>query len=362
MASAQPSGDSDVLARLSGDDVNDSPTNQPFLTVIMRTRGDREEPLRDALLCLASQTDQDFDVIIMVHNPLSSDAVDAIATWVVDEVPHLAPRVRTVASFGGTLSRPLNEAIDLATGSYLAFFDDDDLVLANWVSTFHDASERAKGRMIRSVIVDQGCLTETWSPGHVGLAASSPIHYAYPVRFSLLEHIVGGATPFHGFAFPRRVFQDFGLRFDDALGVHEDWELQLHAIERVGVYSCEVVTGIYRRHPDTDSLSTHPTHERDVIFDEMVRRLVDGTVFPIDGEELIRFRNRTKMVDVMWHQKEEVQAERDAEREIADARIEELQREVNRLGAIRPVARRLAGLVLLRLRRWGRPDETTSPT
>ena len=41
---------------------------RPFLTVLVRTQGKRIEPLRDALLCLAAQSDQDFEVIVLDHD------------------------------------------------------------------------------------------------------------------------------------------------------------------------------------------------------------------------------------------------------------------------------------------------------
>ena len=43
------------------------PAKRPFLSVVMRTQGKRLESFKDALLCLASQTDQDFEVVVVEH-------------------------------------------------------------------------------------------------------------------------------------------------------------------------------------------------------------------------------------------------------------------------------------------------------
>ena len=49
-----------------------APTPQgdaPFLSIVMRTVGNRVEAMREALLCLAAQDDDSFELLVMVHNP-----------------------------------------------------------------------------------------------------------------------------------------------------------------------------------------------------------------------------------------------------------------------------------------------------
>ena len=41
--------------------------NSPFLSVIIRTQGKREQGLREALLCLQAQECQDFEILLIAH-------------------------------------------------------------------------------------------------------------------------------------------------------------------------------------------------------------------------------------------------------------------------------------------------------
>lgn len=65
-----------------------APTPQgdaPFLSIVMRTVGNRVEAMREALLCLAAQDDDSFELLVMVHNPKPGrlEAVQAL----IEEFP-----------------------------------------------------------------------------------------------------------------------------------------------------------------------------------------------------------------------------------------------------------------------------------
>jgi glycosyltransferase involved in cell wall biosynthesis len=276
----------------------------PFLSVVMRTRGQRAALLRDALVCLSGQVDQNFEVLIFIHDPDNDEVASSIRSLVNDEVPEISSRVQVHESHGASRSRPLNDAVAMASGEYLAFFDDDDLLLANWVSTFVELAREHPGRVLRSVLVDQEFAHEQWG-SDLGLIANGPIHFAYPEAFSVHSHLLGGATPFHGFAFPRSVFDALGLRFDETMSVFEDWDLQLRASAILGVASSPEVTAIYRRHHSVDnSLMLHSAVERDEMLEALVHERLDDTYLLVSGEEMIALRESDLAVQRMWHEKE----------------------------------------------------------
>jgi hypothetical protein len=348
---------------LAGANVDDdgADADAPFLSVVIRTMGDRRESLRDALLCLAGQHDEDFEVILMVHNPASSAVVDSVRTLVTEEVGDLAARVRVEVAVGVGRSRPLNAALTMVRGRYVAFYDDDDVVLANWVRTFHEASAVAWGRVLRAIVVDQHCVFEPWVDGDGGYVADGELEPIYRERFSLLEHVMGRSAPLHSFAFPRSAFTSLGLKFDEAISVLEDWDFELRAIRFLGVHSVEVVTGVYRRHPDSDSLALHPPSERDAVVADKLREIVADDVFLIDGEELMDFRSTSQLLAQRWRERDEAIIERDQlildndelfaqkEREAADK--EALALELAQLEEPRALARQWAAVVRNRLRR-----------
>ncbi len=219
---------------------------RPFLTVLLRTQGNRIEPLKDSLLCLAAQTDTDFELIVLAHNT-NEEASRAIGRIVAEQPEGFAQRIRTVAVRGGTRGTPLNEGLKLANGSYIAVFDDDDLIFANWVEMFHQQAAHAGGRVLRARTAVQGIAPETWPHGQSGFRTASWPAAEYPAKFDVLQHFRVNQTPFMSLAFPRVVFSRLGLTFDERLSVCEDWDIILRASLFCGVEDVPALTSIYRR-------------------------------------------------------------------------------------------------------------------
>jgi hypothetical protein len=69
----------------------------------------------------------------------------------------------------------------------------------------------------------------------------------YPERFDLIDHMARNHTPFMAYAFPRALFRDLGMRFDESLDICEDWDYELRAALVCGVHSVPVATAVYRR-------------------------------------------------------------------------------------------------------------------
>ena len=128
----------------------------PFLSVIMRTQGKRYEALKEALLCLQSQTDDDFEVVLIVHK--GDDEGKASVLKLLDILtPDFRAKVRHENLDTGTRTAPLNYGASLARGAYFAMLDDDDLLFDNWVENFHTAALKHPKTVIRCY----GC-TQSW--------------------------------------------------------------------------------------------------------------------------------------------------------------------------------------------------------
>lgn len=232
----------------------------PFLSVIMRTQGLRLEAFADALLCLAAQTDQDFELIVVAHD-VDERSHEAIASVIEQHATLLPPRVQLVSASGGTRSRPLNEGVARAHGLYYAFFDDDDLLFAHWVESFHVAAIADPGRLFHAVSAIQRISPQRWPDGREGFRTLSWAMPEYALEFDTLRNYLVNHSPFMSIAFPRALFATLGFRFDETLEVCEDWEVILRGSSLLGIGSVQHLTSIYRRWEDGGA-SSYTQHSR----------------------------------------------------------------------------------------------------
>ncbi|XVV03912.1 methyltransferase domain-containing protein [Actinosynnema sp. CA-248983] len=228
----------------------------PFLSVVVRTRGVRTHTLVDVLCCLGAQTDLDFEVLLVVHDSTKAEDVRRLVDTFEGNVTH---RVRVVPCDGGTRSRPANVGLRAATGEYVVFLDDDDLVTADWVENIKAGATAAPGTVVRWWAAEQ---TRAWAGEHAVAthAATGPLTPQYTTAFDLVRHLRQNETPFHCFAVPR-VLVELGLGFDETLTVCEDWAFLLQAASICGVHDTNSVTAIYSKWTEMSS-----SHE--VVADE----------------------------------------------------------------------------------------------
>ncbi len=216
-------------------------TARPFASVVVRTQGTRSS-LEDTLVSLAAQTDDAFEVLLIVN--ADADAVVRVRELVDSFAAEFRSRVQVHLCESATRSVPLNLALDLAKGRYLLFLDDDDVALAHWVETFR-LGEEFPGRIIRAICYGQDFAHE---PG------TSDLHYepvAAPVSFGpsfdFIEHLVVNKTPFCSIALPVDALRSSGIRFDPELDLIEDFDVLIRAAQVCGVIDSGVATSLYRR-------------------------------------------------------------------------------------------------------------------
>lgn len=235
--------------------------SRPFLSVLLRTRGQRLETLKDSLLCLAAQTDQDFEVIVIEHDAELDDAAEVRAA-VSMQAAEFRERIQIIEVMGGGRSRPLNDGIMAASGRYIAVFDDDDLLFGDWVEQFRRYSGDGTSRLLRAQVATQRAEPEQWSGGNAGLRTLSWPKAEYARNFDQLQHMLVNHSPFMSIAFPRVLFSKFGLRFDENLPVCEDWDVILRGSLILGVQDVPALTSIYRRwHSGESSYTEHSSRE-----------------------------------------------------------------------------------------------------
>jgi len=214
-----------------------------FCSVIVRTQGSRRS-LLDTLVSLAAQHDPDLEVLVMVHHD-DETVVEPVRELAASFEPGFARRLRVVHVAGGGRSAPLNAALRIASGRFVAVVDDDDVVTSGWVSAFKRAAARHPGRMVRAGTVVQWI--ERRDGGLVDFEPVSGFEAAYPPRFDLLDTIRSNRSPSCSYAMPLAAVRALGLEFDDTLRVCEDWKFELDVARHTGVGDDPEVTSVYRR-------------------------------------------------------------------------------------------------------------------
>lgn len=273
---------------------SDNP-NAPFLSVIIRTQGTRYEMLQEALLSLEKQTDQDFEVILVLHNADAKgrDAVDRLLKTLSKP---LLGKLRLEPLDGGTRTAPLNYGVSLMRGNYFAMLDDDDVVYEDWVKVFHTAAIANPARMIRCYGCTQPWRTEETENGAT-LLADGPITEQYCKPFHLASHLEDNQTPISCVAIPAFCYHGLGIRFDETLTTNEDWDYIMRCALTVGVHDTEAITFLYRLwNNSASSRSLHARSEWEKNHAYIAQKLDD---FPIVTDRQTLLRDHKATVDAL---------------------------------------------------------------
>lgn len=271
-----------IRAYLPGPEVRDSlpvpavtaDSPRRFLSVVIRTTGTRIGTLREGLLCLSAQSDQDFEVVIVGHN-LSIAAQIEVERLIEQLHTSFRERVRLVLVNGGGRSVPLNTGFRAARGEYVVAFDDDDLLFAGWVHSFKKLAANARGALLRQCTVAQDWDRVSVRNAGIASRATGAMRSIYPAKFDLLAHIVENRTPLHSIAFPRTLFSHMGFEFDPQHTTAEDWDLIIRTAPLCGVATTQDVGCIYRHWKADTSYTAHAQFEWSSNYLNTLKKLND---------------------------------------------------------------------------------------
>ena len=217
-------------------------TLAPWVSVLVRTRAQRPDTFQETLLCLAAQTCDDFEVLVLAHD-VAAERLEEIQALIDQFDQTFSRRVRVVSVHGGGRSRPLNEGARLARGRYLATLDDDDLAFAHWVESLKATALRAPGRVLHIGVANQPIADQAGTDGYTVVGRPQ---CPYPLIFDQVDHLSDNRTPNCGFAVPRSLVSDLGEVWDESLPVYEDWEYLLRASALCGVESERTIGALVR--------------------------------------------------------------------------------------------------------------------
>ncbi|MGO9964451.1 MAG: glycosyltransferase [Acidimicrobiales bacterium] len=232
-------------------------TGVPFLSVLTRTEARRPSMLTEALTCLAAQSFEDFEVIVLVGGGVPG-AVEASVAVVRTFEEGFAARVRVEEVHSDSRAASLNAGLSLARARYVAFLDEDDLVTADWAARFAEGAARAPGKLVRSVSFARHVRHRAREEEALG---ARPVTLTKPLgefaeRFDALSALAADATPISSFAVPRSLITELHFGFDEELASCAEWDFLLRAASVVGVEDTGHVTSIRLRWEDEHAAAT----------------------------------------------------------------------------------------------------------
>lgn len=237
-------------------------TADPFLTIITRTQGNRPEMLREALLSLVAQSDEDFELIIVGHK-VPDDREAQLQSIIAEQPPSLRNRIRYITLDHGNRTAPINLGISHAHGAYVSILDDDDIVFDHYVEAFHKAAQDAYGTLLHAYVLSQPWKTLETPHGTALYSAGAPRDF-YCSNFHMVHQFEDNFCPLMGIAFPTVYFHKYGMIFDESCAVREDWDYIMRLASLVGVTDIPEPTAIYRSWQNAEnSTAVHNAREWD---------------------------------------------------------------------------------------------------
>lgn len=192
----------------------ESPARQegPRISIIVRTF-DRPALLERAIASIANQTYGNVEIVV-VNN--GGDDVREIVERASAGRPFIYERMPERK----TISAASNVGARAATGTYIGYLDDDDLLYGDHCARTVDALERSRADLVFTV-----CVAE-----YAEIRNDVKHVLGYQIYLDRQYHaddiFVSNVSPIHSIVHPRSLFERFGY-FDEALPVTDDWELWL---------------------------------------------------------------------------------------------------------------------------------------
>ncbi len=241
-------------------------TRLPLISILIRTQGNRNELLLEALYSVYAQDENDYEVIICFHNNNENrSSLLSELEEVLDALPDLLRlKIRLISATGLGRSVPLNSLLEFATGEYLCFLDDDDLLFPSHISTLKEGIEKygvgpifqtyAASRFIKVIGTEEipkekeaMALDKLLIPG---LSVSTET-FPYTVEniiakwvspFDPVVQQYHNYVPITCYTIPRRLIEQTNQRFRLDFELGEDWEFLMRISQLLKVVTLPEIT------------------------------------------------------------------------------------------------------------------------
>lgn len=205
-----------------------------LVSIIVRTCG-RPDCLRETLISLRNQTYKNIEIVVVEDGKNTSEEM------IKNEFSDLNIVYRATGTNVGR-SKVGNIAMELASGKYLNFLDDDDAFYPDHVSILVNELEKNNYDIVYSTAFETVQNVKSRSP------------YVYEIKdylirfhgnFSKVKLYKNNITPIQAVMFSKEVFLNCG-GFDENIDALEDWDLWINFSLKYRFHHIERTTSIYR--------------------------------------------------------------------------------------------------------------------
>lgn len=183
------------------------------VSIIVRTCG-RPEVLRNALISIRNQTYSNIEVIIVEDGINASE--DIVRKEFSDLVYKYACTERNVGR-----CKVGNIGLEMATGDFFNFLDDDDLLLPNHIKILVEEIKKGKYKAVYSIASEYQIKIISKKPFKFKVKRKI-IRYKQPFNKLLLCYL--NYIPIQSIMFSKELYLRLG-GFDEQLNVLEDWDI-----------------------------------------------------------------------------------------------------------------------------------------
>lgn len=214
--------------------VNEVYENKPLVSIIVRTCG-RPAVLRETLLSLRNQTYPNIEIVVV------EDGEATAKSMIESEFSDLNIKYWSSGEKVGR-SKAGNKAMEMASGKYLNFLDDDDLFYSDHVEVLVHALNNSKCKAAYSFAFQTQQKVISKDPFVYKLYGYEKIHTQTFDRMQLCYH---NYIPIQAIMFEKALFEEYG-GLDESLDALEDWDLWVRYSCHTDFECVEKTTSIYR--------------------------------------------------------------------------------------------------------------------
>ena len=220
---------SSLVRRLGGVTKHAERHEGPLVSVVVRTK-DRPELLAEALASIANSSYRRVEVVL-VNDGGRPPILPLVFPFPIVAVEMGTNQGRAAAA---------NAGVDAATGEYLSFLDDDDLMESEHLETLVGIVTAAG---VRVAYTDAAVGVYELEPGDGWLEVERRLPYSRDFDPDLL--LVDNYIPFNTLMIERVLFEEAG-KFDTEFDFFEDWEFLIRLAAAADFHHLPRVTAEYR--------------------------------------------------------------------------------------------------------------------